>query len=69
MPIQVRRLLRGRAMITIKRFIVFKFVWFFLFYAPLAFSLEECSFFSLERNIEEVQSRKAKGKIQDLFQV
>ena len=54
-------------MITIKRFIVFKFVWFFLFYAPLAFSLEECNFFSLERNIEEVQSRKAKGKIQDLF--
>ena len=33
----------------------------------MAFSLEECSFFSLERNIEEVQSRKAKGKIQDLF--
>ena len=49
-------------MITIKRFIVFKFVWFFLFYAPLAFSLEECSFFSLERNIEEVQSRKPRER-------
>ena len=34
-----------------------------------AYSLEECSFFSLEKNIEEVQSRKAKGNIKDLLDV